>query len=225
MLPTRSTLAWLPGWCRRHAPALAVLFVGVLAPLWLFGELAEAVTEHDALAIDEALLRFMQAQAAPALDRWMLTLSLIGSGPWIAAFDVVVATALAMRRRWLDALFWILATGGAALLNVAAKHNYGRIRPDLWVSIAPETSFSFPSGHTMQSMAVATALVILLWHTRARYPVMAAGAAFTLLVGTSRIYLGVHFPTDVAAGWLASLAWVLGVGLVCYRHPVRRLDG
>jgi undecaprenyl-diphosphatase len=147
----------------------------------------------------------------------------VGSGVWVAPFDVLVFAVLLGTRRWIDAFFWALATGGAALLNLLAKHGFARARPDLWPSIAPETSFSFPSGHAMQSMAVAAALVVLLWPTLARWPVLVLGAGFTLLVGVSRVYLGVHFPSDVLAGWAASLAWVAGLALLFHHRRRVRL--
>jgi undecaprenyl-diphosphatase len=75
----------------------------------------------------------------------------------------------------------------------------------------PESTFSFPSGHAMQSMAVGAALVILLWETRWRYVALLLSASFVLAVGLSRIYLGVHYPSDILAGWAASVAWVVGL--------------
>lgn len=205
-------------WLGAHRGGLAWLFVGVLAPLYLFGELAERIRDATVIPFDEPILLLMQRQATPWLDRAMLFASQAGSGPWVASFDVLVAVVLLLRRRWPWALYWALATGGAALLNQLAKHTYARARPDLWPPLAPETSFSFPSGHAMQSMALATALLVLAWNTRWRWPVLLAGAAFTGIVGLSRVYLGVHFPSDVLAGWCASLAWAVGLALLFRRR-------
>jgi membrane-associated phospholipid phosphatase len=209
-------------WLRANRMRLLALFACVLVPLLLFGELAEEIREREPLAFDDAILRFMQRHANAPLDRLMLFASFIGSGVWIAPFDVIVCAILLGRRRWVDALFWSLATGGAALLNLLAKQSFARIRPDLWPSLAPETSFSFPSGHAMQTMALAAALVVLLWPGAARWPAVVLGGAFTLLVGISRVYLGVHFPSDVLAGWCAALAWVAGLSFLFYRHALRR---
>jgi membrane-associated phospholipid phosphatase len=208
-------------WLRTHRVRLLALFACVLVPLFLFGELAEDVLDKDPFVFDEVILLFMHRHATPALDRIMLLASELGSGAWVTPFDAIVCAILLARRRWLDALFWTLATGGASLLNMLAKHTFARTRPDLWPSLAPESSFSFPSAHSMQSMALAAALIVLLWPSAARWPVVVLATAFTLWVGTSRVYLGVHFPSDVLAGWSASLAWVVGLSFLFYRHAVR----
>lgn len=203
-------------WLRAHRLRLAILFLGVLAPLWLFGTLAEDVIEQESFFFDLPILHFMHSLATPTLNQVMLFVSLIGYRFGVVPIDLLVALFFVWRRRWGDALFWTLAVGGAAILNLAAKHSFGRIRPDLWLSIAPETTFSFPSGHAMGSMALCAALVVLAWPTRWRWPTLILGGLFVLLVGLSRVYLGVHYPSDILAGWAASLGWVIGVSLVLY---------
>jgi membrane-associated phospholipid phosphatase len=203
-------------WLRVHRWRLLLLFVGVFLPLYLFGELAEDVVAQEALIFDDPILLFFYQNATPTLDAVMLFFSLVGYRYGVVPIDIGVALLLLWRRRWGDALFWALAVGGAALLNLAAKAAFGRVRPDLWMSIAPETTYSFPSGHAMGSMALTAALVVLLWPTRWRSLAIIGGALFTLLVGLSRVYLGVHYPSDILAGWAASLAWVIGVSVVLY---------
>jgi undecaprenyl-diphosphatase len=104
--------------------------------------------------------------------------------------------------------------GGAALINFLAKQAFGRVRPELWISRVQETTYSFPSGHAMSTMAVAAALTFLLWKTRWKWLMLAGGAAFVLMVGLSRVYWGVHYPSDILAGWAASIAWVAGVKMI-----------
>ena len=126
--------------------------------------------------------------------------------------------ALLVARRWREASFAIVALAGSGLLNLGAKAFFRRDRPSLWESIAPESSFSYPSGHAMGSMTLAAVVVLLAWGTRWRWPVLVLALAFTGLVGLSRLYLGVHYPSDVLAGWAAGLAWTAGVYLVLFRQ-------
>ena len=217
MTPPPRILSWL----RVHRLRLIALFVFVFAPLFVFGLLAQDVLENENFAFDRTILVFLRRHSTAHLDVFMLFLSRIGSGFWIALIDLLVLGHLATRRRWGDVFFWGLAVGGAALLNVAAKSAFGRARPDFWLSIAPETTFSFPSGHAMQTMALVAAMVVLVWPTKARWPVAILGAVFVLSVGISRIYLGVHYPSDIVAGWAASLAWVVGVSVVLYEYPAK----
>lgn len=203
-------------WIWAHRLRLILLFACVLIPLWIFGALAEDVLEREHFGFDVPILMFMHNQATPLLDQIMLFFSLIGYRLGVVPVDIVVFLFFVQRRRWGDALFWAIAVGGAALLNLGAKHSFGRIRPDLWLSIAPETTFSFPSGHAMGSMALAAAVLVLAWPTRWRWLVLILGSFFVLMVGLSRVYLGVHYPSDILAGWAASLAWVIGVSQVLY---------
>ena len=98
------------------------------------------------------------------------------------------------------------------LLNVAAKAILGRTRPAFWHSLAPKTTPSFPSVHAMESMALVLTLFLLVRPARALAG--AGGLLFVPGVGWSRVCLGVHYPSDVAAGWVASTAWVLSVHLL-----------
>jgi len=213
MAPVRTRI--LP-WLRVHRLRLLVLFAGVLIPLWVFGALAEDVLDQESFFFDVPILLFMHTHATPVLDLVMVFFSLIGYRFGVIPIGVLVLVLFVRRRRWGDALFWGLAVGGAAMLNLAAKQSFERIRPALWLSIAPETTYSFPSGHAMGSMALAAALVVLAWPTRWRQVTLIVGSLFVLLVGLSRVYLGVHYPSDILAGWTASLAWVTGVSLVLY---------
>ena len=210
---------------RRRLGLLLLLFLGVLAPLWLFAELADEIHELEEMArLDEAVLRWFNGVAGPHLDAFFLAVSRAGYEYGVIPADVLLSLALLLRRKWREAGFAVASFAGSALLNMAAKHGFARPRPALWESIAPESTFSFPSGHAMGSMTLAAVAVLLAWRTRWRWPVALAAVAFVLLVGLSRLYLGVHYPSDVVAGWAAGLAWVAGAYLVLFRarRPWRR---
>jgi len=203
---------------------LLLLFAGVLVPLWLFAGLADQVHELEDMFLDDRLLLWFRAQAGPGLDRFFLVLSGLGHAWGVIPADLALCLFLLWRRYRREAVFAIVSTAGSGLLNQASKHLFQRQRPQLWDSIAPELTYSFPSGHAMGSMTLAAVLVLLAWPTRWRWPVALLAPAFALLVGASRLYLGVHWPSDVLAGWAAGLAWVAGSYLVLFRarrpwHP------
>jgi len=141
--------------------------------------------------------------------------------------DIVIVLGLLLVRRWREATFAALALVGSALLNLGSKQFFQRDRPSLWESIAPEDTYSFPSGHAMGSMTFACVVVLLAWNTRWRWPVVVLAPSFAVLVGVSRLYLGVHYPSDVLAGWLAAVCWVAGCFLLMFqrRTPWRRSPG
>lgn len=200
---------------------LPLLFAGVLLPLWWFGSLAEEVLEDGLLPFDTPLLLLLHRHAAPWLDTWMYWITNAGSAAVLVPFNLLVLWILYRRGQRGAAWFWLLATAGAALLTFLCKQGFARSRPALWVSSLPETTYSFPSGHAMQSMAVACALLWLAWRTPWKWLVLALGLLFVALVGLSRLYWGVHYPSDVLAGWAASLAWVSGVWMGLNLHAQR----
>lgn len=200
------------GLLRRHGWRLLLLFACILAPLCVLGGLAAEVHQRERIAFDEPLLLFARASADAGLDRWFLWLSRAGHAYGVVPADLLLVAVLALRRHAREAVFAAIALGGSALLNIGAKHGFARARPSLWESIAPEASYSFPSAHAMGSATLACVLVALAWNTRWRWPVLLGSAAFVLGVGLSRVYLGVHYPSDVLAGWAAAMAWAMA----CY---------
>lgn len=205
----------------RNAWRFVLLFVGVLAPLALFVELADEVHEFEAFHFDAPLLWRMHGWHGPVLDQVVVIVTRLGYEWFLIPADVVIVAALLWRRRWREASFTAISLVGSALLNMSSKQFFQRDRPSLWESIAPESTYSFPSGHAMGSMTFACVVVLLAWHTRWRWPVALLAPLFAVLVSVSRIYLGVHYPSDILAGWCAALVWVVGCYLVMFRtrHP------
>ena len=212
------------GFLQIHGWRLLLVFAGLLLPLWGFGALVETLHEGEAFPFDLPVLEFVHSLARAGFDRLFVLMSALGYAWGVVPVDALLVLGLGFRRRYREGVFAAVSIVGSLLLNVAAKHSFGRARPDLWQSIAPaETTYSFPSGHAMGSMTLALVVVMLCWSVRTpwgwnwRWPVTILGAVFVLLVGLSRIYLGVHYPSDILAGWSAALAWTVGVyGLVFY---------
>ena len=202
---------------------LLLAFLGIALPLSAFSELAEEIHEADPLGFDDPLLRWAEASASPALDQAMLLASQLGYAWGVVPLAGLGFAGLLATGHVRRAVYFGLAVGGSALLNLVAKAVFVRERPSLWLSVAPEHSYSFPSGHAMGAMSLAAAIILLLWFTRWRWPALVLGLGFTVWVGASRVYLGVHYPSDILAGWTAALAWVSAVYLLVrpnHRGPV-----
>ena len=163
---------------------------------------------------DRAALEWMAAHRAPALDAFFAGVTWLGSLYVLAPLALLVLLALLWRGRGCDGLLLALGLGVAALLSSTLKELVARARPDLFAPlVSSPTDGSFPSGHMTQAVAFALAF-LLLGRRREWRGLPALGVLLALIavsVGVSRVYLQVHYPTDVAAGLLLGLAWVLGL--------------
>lgn len=199
---------------RKHGWRMALWFFCLLLPLWGFASLVGEYHEKAVFPFDAPILNGLHNWATPRLDRFFILMTRLGYMRGVVPLDVMLLVFLALRRRFRDGLFFGIAVSGSAILNIAAKNYFARARPDLWVSLMPETTYSFPSGHAMGSITLAFAMILLCWPTRWRWLVVFGAFVFVLLVGISRVYLGVHYPSDIIAGWTAALAWTMGMYLL-----------
>jgi membrane-associated phospholipid phosphatase len=198
-----------------HRTALLLLLLGVFFPLQIFGALAEDVWENEGgFPWDEPILLAIHSTANPQLDQ--LAAGLTKLGVFWGVFPVAIAIALAMlvQRRWRKLAYLVTTLLGSIVINRTAKVLLHRVRPHLWESPAPEFDYGFPSGHAMSSMTLVAALLILSWGSRWFWLVAIVGSLFVLAIGWTRLYLGVHYPSDILAGWTASIAWAMGVRLL-----------
>lgn len=167
--------------------------------------------EREKFRYDTPTLLWLHAHSNSYLDGAMLFFTQIG-GIVLLGVAAVWCVVLWGTQRRRDARFVLLAMGGATALNLLAKSIFARARPALWLSLAPEKDYGFPSGHAMLSSALVLTALVLLWKSQLSAPVKriltVLGALFVLAVGLSRLYLGVHYPSDILASWMASLAWV-----------------
>ncbi|MGY3088692.1 membrane-associated phospholipid phosphatase [Hymenobacter sp. UYAg731] len=176
-----------------------------------------AVAHAGGLPWDVPVLEFWHRHATPALDKTAVFLTIIGNTWPMVSLGVLVWLGLLRWRQWRAAWVWFASVGGSMLLTQVIKRLVARPRPAVWASIQPEHTFSFPSGHAMDTAAIATALLLLGWGGRARGWGWLM-ALFALAVGWARMYLGVHNPSDVLAGWAAAVAWVVAMHLVARRE-------
>lgn len=196
-------------------------------PWFVFLKVAQELWEDKGFVIDQIILELVPARHTPAQDSLALWMARAGGPFWTPELEALVMLGLLLAGYRRAFRFVLLSIVGAGLLNLFVKFMLARTRPDLWVSLAPETSYSFPSGHAMAAAALTLTAAILCWSTRARWWAVTLGGAWMLLMGWSRVYLGVHFPSDVLAGWVGSIGWVGGVHLLFTRNAdqVRSLWG
>ena len=209
---------------KKHGWRLLPLFIGLLVPMLFFAAIVDEYREDGILPFDKPLLLWIHQLATPAIDQLFVTISDLGYLWGVVPVNIIVLAYLVLHKRYREGLFWLLAVGGSALLNLGVKTYFARDRPDLWEAVVAEHSFSFPSGHAMGSATLATALVLLAWRTRYHWPALILLPAFALTVGIARIYLGVHYPSDILAGFAVAVAWVMGMHQVVGRAPKPRAE-
>jgi undecaprenyl-diphosphatase len=204
---------------------LLATLLALLAAALGFIALWDEVKEQELQQFDERVLRSLRQPDNPAVPigpRWLSEaardVTALGSGSVLALVVVAVTGFLALVRRYRTLLFVLGSTLGGAMLNAWLKGLLGRPRPAVVPHLTWVLSESFPSGHAMLSAIVYLTLGALLAQLteRRRLKAYLLGAALllTLLIGVTRVYLGVHYPTDVLGGWMAGLAWALLTALV-----------
>jgi undecaprenyl-diphosphatase len=210
----------------RDVRVLIAAFILVSAS-WIFIEIADEVTEGATQNFDEWVLKAARDARNTEIPRgpeWfpesVRDITALGSGMVLALITLSVAGFLVLRKDYKLLILLLFAVIGGALLDTALKDFFARERPSVVLKLMPATSFSFPSGHSMMSMVVYLSLgsLIARIQTRRRIKVYVISLAlfFSLIIGLSRIYLGVHYPTDVLAGWSMGLAWATLVWFVAW---------
>lgn len=197
---------------------IAAITVAVLA----FSVLAVLVLNGVTTSFDEATLLWINQHASPGFDSFFVAFTELGGLIVVTVVSALLFGYFLYRKKYTKALLVAAGVGGAALMNIILKSIFDRPRPDLWEWLVVETHFSFPSGHATASMALAIVVVALLWKTKWRIASMIGAAMYILSIGFSRLYLGVHYPTDILGGWLLGAAWVLLVIGVIFAFRQRK---
>ena len=186
--------------------------------LIFFGWLAEEALEGDARAFDEATRAAVHQLASPLMTAIMRGLSFVGSTIALAVGTIFVVIRFVMRKWTREARLFAITMIGAGLLNVTLKLTFKRPRPVPFFNLSAPETYSFPSGHALTSAvffgALAAILTARVRSRRVRTAIWIVSTVMFLLIGLSRIYLGVHYTTDVIAGFAAALIWILVVRFV-----------
>jgi membrane-associated phospholipid phosphatase len=200
---------------RALGAALAVGLLAAAAAMVLFGWLGDEVLESGVPSLDQRLRVALHAVASPELTAVMRAASLYGSPAWLAPLGLALALGFALRGWWRGGVLVLVTLAGAALLDDLLKHLFARPRPTAYFGYPEPTSFSFPSGHALFSICFFGGLAVLLAprlrHPALRLLVVLSAAVAVALIGLSRIYLGVHYPSDVLGGYAAGVVWVAAV--------------
>lgn len=230
----RRTRRWTSLLFRNELPVLLGILV-VLAGIWSFVEIADEVVEGETHAVDEALLlalRNPEDHTDPLGPGWMeelgRDLTALGGMGVLVLFALGAVGYLLLGRHLRAAVFTAIAVPGGMVLSLMMKFGFDRPRPELVPHGSIVYTSSFPSGHAMMAAVVYLTLAALLARVqpdpRMKAYVLGVAVLFTVLAGVSRVYLGVHWPTDVLAGWAAGAAWAVFCWLMMRwlqaRYPV-----
>jgi membrane-associated phospholipid phosphatase len=215
---------------KAYAPVALIIIAGGLLTAWAgdaFLELAELVhSKSDTLQTFDVLAHaWAVAHRSSSATSFFVVMSTIGGPVGVAAIGIIAAVVLVIKKRYRWLLYLAVTAGGGGLLNLELKRYFARARPDVAEMLRRATGYSFPSGHAMGSTVVFGALSYLAFRTALqwRWKTAAPALAITLIlsVALSRVYLGVHWMSDVAAGITGGTIWV-AVTTVAY-ETLRRI--
>ncbi|HXM94917.1 MAG TPA: phosphatase PAP2 family protein [Candidatus Dormibacteraeota bacterium] len=193
----------------------AAILVSVMA-LLLFGWIAEEMLEADTEKFDAFVRTAIHGWSSPGLTKLMKGISYLGSVVVLGTLNLLAISLFYYYQRYRAAALIAITWAGAVGLDVVLKHAFHRARPEPYFGTAP-SSYGFPSGHALGSMCFYGALAAILSaqtrNRRARLGIWTMAAVLIAMIGFSRVYLGVHYPSDVIAGYCAGVVWVGAVGI------------
>jgi undecaprenyl-diphosphatase len=220
----RDRAGWLSSW--RWAESRVLLAISLIAgTAFGFIQLADEISEGETRAFDTAILLAFRnpADHADPIGPWwfevmMKDVTSLGSTTVLTLITAAAIVYLLIERKYSAALFVLVAIGGGSLLSTLLKLGFERPRPDLVAHAAEVHTASFPSGHALVStvayLTLGALLARLQRQRRIKLYFLIVAVLLSALIGVSRIYLGVHWPTDVLAGWSVGAAWALACWLV-----------
>ncbi|MFN7994032.1 MAG: phosphatase PAP2 family protein [Bryobacteraceae bacterium] len=210
--------------------ALRTLLTGLLvaiAALVVFAWIADLIGRGGVLDFDNYIRALVHRHSSPALTRIMLGFSVVGSPAYMIVLGCAAVVHFVRSGRPRTAILFVITVLGAELLDQVLKLLFHRTRPVAFFGLAQPMGYSFPSGHSLVSCAffgvLATFAAARTKKNALRWTYRLSAALLIAAIGISRIYLGVHYPSDVIAGYLAALVWVFSVASA--RRWMRRARG
>lgn len=207
---------------------LLLLFLAAAGLLWAFVGLADEMMEGETASFDRTitlLLRVPGNTTQPIGPAWLvdavIDLTALGSVPVLMLVAVMAVALLLFRQRYRLAGMMAAATGGGALASMVLKGLFARPRPDIVPHLVEVNTLSFPSGHATNSAIVYLSIALVLARNFADRPtrvfILVSAVALVVVIGATRVFLGVHYPSDVAAGWMVGASWALAMGAITRR--------
>lgn len=219
--PEPTPVAMIEKMPRKTVHILAAGFIASVAALLVFGLIAENVVEGETLQFDNMVRMAVHAQASVALTPLMRLFTFLGSTPFIATSTIALIVMFWRTDRKHRAVLMGITITGATLLMLVLKYSFHRTRPEPFFDTPLPPFDSFPSGHSMVSFCFYAALAALTAaheDSRAkRLLIWGTCGGLVTMIGLSRIYLGVHWPTDVISAYLAATVWVSTVTIAYHR--------
>ena len=207
--------------------AFLLLVFTSLITLFVFIEISEAVIEGETRTIDHEILMLMRENPngsepiGPERFQYAVRdITSLGSTTILTLVTLFTLFFLYLKREIRSAIYVLSASIGGAVLVQILKFAFSRERPQIITPLVSEITMSFPSGHSAMSAVIYLSLAVLLLRVeqsnKYRIFIISSALIITFLVGLSRIYLGVHYPTDVIAGWMIGLFWALFCWIITY---------
>ena len=207
---------------KRQRIEIVPLSVALLCLVWI----AAKVAHGDTTWFDELIRDAIHSLSTPALTQFFSTVTFLGSQAFVLSLSACAAILMLAKRHPRRALFIVATMAGAELWLSILKNAFHRPRPEPFFGAHLPPSYSFPSGHALLSFCcygVLAALGTAYWYGRVRWLIRVCAALLILAIGVSRIYLGVHYPSDVIAGYLVAIVWMASLSLLL-RHDIAGRD-
>ena len=184
--------------------------VSCLIIIYVVAQISDEVLDREAFAFDKIILLWIHSFSNPILDRVMQTITRLNDPEVVSVVAGIALILLLWKRYYPEAKIFVIDCAGGVVLSYGLKSVFGKTRPDLWESAIEEVSFSYPSGHALGSTVLYGFLAYILAtsYPQFSWSIYIAAVALIGAIGSSRLYLGVHWPTDIIGGYGIGFLWL-----------------